>query len=53
MNGVEELYKAINLKETKEKNNEKNDSAEKRIDNFFEENNHVVDLTFKKIMNRE
>jgi len=53
VNGVEELYKAINLKETKEKNNEKNDSAEKRIDNFFEENSHVVDLTFKKIMNRE
>jgi len=53
VNGVEELFEAINLKETKEKNNEKNDSAEKRIDNFFEENSHVVDLTFKKIMNRE
>ena len=59
IDGVEELYGAIKNYELKNKtlkdksNNDNNIDIENRIDKFFEENSHVVDLTFKKIMNLE
>jgi 3-deoxy-D-manno-octulosonic-acid transferase len=59
VNRVEELYEAIKNYELENKTlkdkgrEEKNNKMdiEYRIDKFFEENSHVVDLTFKKIKN--
>lgn len=59
VDGAGELYQAVvdyesknkMLKGTKEKGSKA--EIENRIDKFFEENSHVVDLTFEKIMNRE
>ncbi|WP_233499967.1 MULTISPECIES: 3-deoxy-D-manno-octulosonic acid transferase [Psychrilyobacter] len=56
VNGVEELYKAVKNYELENKTPRNKDSKidiENRIDKFFEENSHVVDLTFEKIMNRK
>ena len=43
--------KKLKQKSSKKKVNKMN--IEDRIEKFFEENGHVVDLTFKKIMNTE
>ncbi len=58
VNGVEELYKAVKnyelenkaLKDRGKDERKNKIEIEGRIDRFFEENSHVVDLTFKKII---
>ncbi|WP_245584866.1 3-deoxy-D-manno-octulosonic acid transferase [Psychrilyobacter atlanticus] len=56
---VEGLYQAVKNYELENKNLRDNDERENkvgienRIDKFFEENSHVVDLTFEKIMDDE
>lgn len=55
VNGVEELYEVVKNyelenKKLRDKGCEKRD-IEDKIDKFFEENSHVVDLTFEKIKN--
>ncbi|UUV18721.1 3-deoxy-D-manno-octulosonic acid transferase [Fusobacteria bacterium ZRK30] len=58
VNGVEELYQAVKNYEVENKTLRDSDKRgfkaeiENRIDKFFEENSHVVDLTFEKIMEK-
>ncbi len=58
VDGAEELYRAVVNYESENKRlsdsegKENKAEIESRIDKFFEENSHVVDLTFEKIMNR-
>lgn len=52
VNGREELFRAFKNNELESKLPKNKIEVEERIDKFFKENSHVVDLTFEKIMNR-